>query len=58
MALQKRKKITTETMNHFNCYILGTKCIQLREMTTDIINKAVHAARDVVIDKIETKFYK
>jgi hypothetical protein len=54
---QRRKRITTKTINHFNCYILGTKCIQLREMTTNI-NKAVHAARDVVIDKIETKLHK
>jgi len=45
-------------MNHFNCYILHTKCIQLREMTANIINKTVNAARDVVSDMIETKLHK
>jgi hypothetical protein len=44
-------------MNHFNCYMLATKCIQLREMTANI-NKAVSAERDVLSDKIETKLHK
>jgi hypothetical protein len=45
-------------MNRFNYYILGTKCIQLREMTANIINKAVKVAREAVRDKTETKLYK
>jgi len=45
-------------MNRFNCYIIGTKCIQLREMTAHITNKAVKVTRDAVRDKIETKLHK
>jgi len=45
-------------MNRFNCYILGTKCIQLREMTANVINKTVKAARDAIRDKIENKLHK